>query len=239
VDFLDTYSFITTYRNRPECLKGFISNVRRYYPLSEIIIVEQKNDAIYIQGQLYNLGYSFSNGQFIILMDADIRFRNRLQFSTLMAKYKHPFIAYDRLINCKEDGTLLDVRFGSNKANGGCCIFTRSQFEESSGYSNLLFGWGGDDDVINKRVNGFRRMQNTLLHVKHDIAKRDPEIYDENVRLLETEEQRKKDLDGFRQTIGHVESLSWNKNVLHVQFDKIGVVPSFAYASLLRSHLWK
>src|SRR5574343_324992 len=113
-------SFLVTYRGNKELLEDYIDSVRKYYPNSEIVISEQYNDFIFLQGQLFNLAYTHSNGDLVILMDADIRFRNCINFEKWMLLLKHPYIGYNKIFDCTKEGKLLRVRPGSDRTHGGC-----------------------------------------------------------------------------------------------------------------------
>jgi GT2 family glycosyltransferase len=43
-------------------------------------------------------------------------------------------------------------RLPYEKIFGGVTEFRREQFEKINGFSNLFFGWGGEDDDIRERV---------------------------------------------------------------------------------------
>jgi len=230
-------SFIATYRNRNNQLEEFIKSLDKYYPSSEIVIAEQKNEKAFVQGQLFNLAYPHSHGDMIVLMDIDMRYTKKVDFLESMNKLKHPFIGYNQILNCNITGKISGIRNGSSISLGGCSVFTRSQFEASSGYSNLMCGWGGEDDILNIRVNGFKRIDNTLLHIDHSRRNIGGQDHDINVRLYKTERERNKELDGFRQTVGNLVYKEVKDNVMHLGFDGIGVVPTFVYKNLLRISL--
>jgi len=226
-------SFIVTYRDRKSQLEGFIRSIKGFYPKAEIVVSEQGYKGEFLQGQLFNLAYPYSGGGVVILMDADIRFQHKVDFSEVADWVQHPFIGYDRILNCTENGRILGERKGIVGCYGGCCVFTRKQFEDSYGYSNLIMGWGGDDTILNNRVGGFKRIVNTVLHVDHGRRKH-PHLYERNAVLCRTEHERKKELDGFRQTIGNLMNRTDQDGVVHLVFDRIGVVPNFAYRDLLK-----
>jgi glycosyltransferase involved in cell wall biosynthesis len=227
-------SFIVTYRDREEMLRGYLRSIQSFYPTSQIIISEQCDDKPFLQGQLFNLGYKHSDGKIIVLMDVDIRFRRKLDIVDYMQQIQHPFLAYSELFHCDDTDRIRGVRGGSNCSNGGCCVFTREQFEASCGYSNLIVGWGGDDDIMSNRVGGFRRIDNVMFHIQHPrmYCK---EIHDGNAEICRTEHQRDKRLDGFRQTTGRLVKERTEGNALYLGYDQIGVTSDFAYSELLRN----
>jgi len=190
-------SFLVTYRNRKEQLESFVQSIQKLYPNSEIIISEQGNDKPFVQGQLFNLAYLYSQGSIVVLMDVDLRFTAPVNFEWHMQKINHPFMGYNKILNCDSTGKVLGERRHSSISHGGCCVFTRTQFDEANGYSNLMCGWGGEDDMLNIRVGKFKRINNTLHHIDHERTI-DPKIYDQNVILYHTEKDRNNHLDGFR-----------------------------------------
>lgn len=227
-------SFIVSHRDRLQMLNGFISSISSFYPSSQIIIAEQRDDKPFAQGQLLNLGYTYSSGKIVVFMDVDIRFRSKLNLPALVNNIDHPFLAYNRLFHCDESGKMMGMRGGSDKSNGGCCVFTRGQFEETSGYSNLVIGWGADDDILNMRVGGFVRLKNVMLHVYHPKVKMN-HTYEGNLEALRTENKREKGLDGFRQTRAKLVSGRTRKNIIYLSFENIGVCSDFAYGDLVRN----
>jgi len=229
-------SFIVTYRDRKDELKDYIHFLRLFYPDSEIVVSEQRNDKPFMQGQLINLAFRYSHGDIVIFMDLDLRFIKFVDFTYHMDSLKKPFMGYNRIINYDKDNTFLGLRMHSNMSHGGCCVFTRKQFEKSNGYSNLMCGWGGEDDILNKRIHGYGRVQNVLRHMEH-ARNIDGDHYAINVRLYHTDKDRKKKFDGLEQTIGNLIEKRIENNVLYLAFDIIGVTPNFMYKDLLREEL--
>lgn len=229
-------NFLVSYRDREEVLSGFVKSVQKFYPLSKIIIAEQCDDKPFLQGQLLNLCFQNSVGDILVFMDVDIRFKEKLNIPKFVKMIDHPFIAYNDLWHCDNNGRILGVRKGCAGAFGGCCVFTRKQFQDSGGYSNLIVGWGADDSILNERVGGFERLIQIMLHVKHTRLKRD-DTYAGNVHIYETDKNRNKHLDGFRQTTARLLREHINGNVLHLRFDNIGVTPDFAYPELVREQI--
>jgi len=227
-------SFIVTYRDRSAQLADYIKMLDCFYNKNEyeVVISEQKNNGIFMQGQLFNLAYSFSRSDIIVLMDIDIRFTKPVDFYRHMRALNHPFMGYNKILNCTSDGTILEVRKHSNISHGGCCVFTRKQFEDSSGFSNLMFGWGGEDDIVNIRIGKYNRITNTLLHIEHP-RRTNYSGYSGNVVMYRSDKQRKKELDGFRQTKADLIKKTVTDNIVHLEFDNIGVVEDFMYKELL------
>ena len=226
-------NFLVSYRDRKNMLSYFVKSIHKFYPESKIIIAEQCDNKPFLQGQLLNLAYKHSIGKIVVFMDVDIRFRKKLDILEIVSTINNPFLAYNDLWHCDVNGRVVGIRRGSDSSNGGCCVFTREQFEASSGYSNLLVGWGGDDDLLNERVGGFVRLENVMLHVIHSRLKRG-EIYEGNLYAYKTDAMRDKHLDGFRQTTARLLNKDDDGNKLHLCFDNIGVVPDFVYPELVR-----
>lgn len=227
-------SFITTHRNRRAELTAFIGSIRTFYPTAEIVVCEQCDNRQFLQGQLHNLGYIHSHGDLVVFMDVDLRFQKCIELLDCMDRIQKPFLAYNKIFNCTNNGRVLREREGSRRSNGGCCVFTREQFEQANGYSNLMGGWGGEDDVLRIRIGGkYERLKNTLLHIVHERRK-SSDTYEGNVVLLEMEKDRVKELDGFRQTTAKKKYTKKKEDVLYLGFSDIGVVSTFAYRCSLR-----
>lgn len=230
------YSFIVTHRNRPELLDGYKTMLRKFHPIDQLIVVEQGNDLPFMQGQLFNLGFTHAIGDMIILMDIDMRFTVPVNFYEHMKTIQKPFMGYDKIINIDANGNQIGIREMSQYSHGGCCVFTRKQFEDSCGYSNLMCWWGAEDDILNIRVGGFRRIHNTLHHVQHERSIHGSH-YDTNVKIYHSEKTRRKELDGYKQTVASLIKKEQNKNTLTLVYDKISVVPDYKYRELLREVL--
>jgi hypothetical protein len=230
------YSFITTHRNRDELLNEFRAMIHQQYPNDELIVVEQWNDLPFMQGQLYNLAVPHSTGEIVILMDVDMRFTIPVDFKHHMQRLQRPFIGYDRIINVDGNGKEQGIREFSHASHGGCCVFTRKQWELSCGFSNLMCWWGGEDDILNQRVGGYARISNMLHHITHERSI-NGHHYDINVKMYHSDSKRKKELDGYKQTVGNLVRNERVGNDLYLAYDRISVVPDFQYRDLLRDIL--
>lgn len=232
--------FIIPVRNRDNHISGFIQNIKTFYPNSNIILVEQVDDNKFAKGQLNNLGFLNSTSDLLIFMDIDIRFTLRVDFEAEMQVLDHPFVGFDQIIQVNEDETEFQItrpRHDDISLNWGmCCVFTREQFENANGYSNMYFNWGSEDDSLAKRINGYKRIQNILYHVAH-LSNYNHEEYLKNYELLITENLRNKLKDGYRQTIAEKVSEIVEDNVLFLKYRNISVNGDFEYLTLLEKRL--
>jgi glycosyltransferase involved in cell wall biosynthesis len=232
-------SFVVPYhRNRVGNLKYLPSNFLNFYPDSEIIIAEQNDDKPFKRGQLCNLGFKESLGDIIVFIDVDIRFLNELDIVALVESVKRPFLPWDHRSEVREEGgviSLLNERIHTLQGFGGCSVFTRNQFENSFGFSNLCEGWGAEDTILNLRVGGYSRLKGDLFHIKHPSFRDtfDPnkdELVINNRRVLATHADRPPKNDSLNHTVAECfYAKSENKRIKHCQFTNISVSEDFIY----------
>jgi hypothetical protein len=238
-------SLIVPYRDRlkhlPGCLQTFAEHVGEEY---EVLISEQAEGGYFLRGQLANLVFSRAAGEIVAIMDVDARFLVRQEFSRWSAEQGKPFLPWTRVVDVAEDqaGRLTPLEapmaWAGNSA-GMCCVLTCGQFEASNGFSNLMFGWGSEDNVLDRRVHRFTRLDLNIAHVAHraDRAKvvRTARRAN-NILLCLTDSRRNLAADSFRQTLATElprEVLSQSPRIVKYAWRDITVPADFAYRELL------
>jgi glycosyltransferase involved in cell wall biosynthesis len=247
-------SFIIPINERKkDRLNGLFYNISKYYggPSKdnyEIIVVEQDKNEPFKLGQNRNIGFKFSCGNIIVFLDVDIRLKNKLDFYKILEDSKNrSVICWEYIIQVKEDENCNIVEIG-NKAKGkgksGCIVFTREQYEKSCGHSNLIVGWGKEDDVLSYRTNIIRLNGNEIYHVYHKDKRElwglKKEILgkalDRNVKIVNMVRDGiiNKDEDGFNQTIFKVESYKQDSSgfIKHYNISNIIIPYNYSYIDL-------
>jgi len=142
--FVSDVVFVVPYRDRAEHLSLFTEHIRDWGIPVRIVVVEQGQDRKFNRGALLNVGYNEAaagGARRVIFHDVDL-----LPDSTLLRMYFAPWptpivhfgARFERYNNTRAYlGGVLGVVVGPHFV----------------GFSNLFFGWGGEDDSFYRRVD--------------------------------------------------------------------------------------
>lgn len=226
-------------QSRAFLLEGCIYAIKRAYaPVPhEIIVIEQDEKEPFKLGQVRNIGFIKSSGDTIVFIDVDIRLIHPINFFDLLVFYKKPFVAWDRLFNISENflGTYTILNRVHRCGAGGCTVFTRNQFEQSGGHSNLLLGWGSEDELIARRCRA-KRSHNNLYHVFHTDYSgpygKNGSYRDHNRAIYLSDDNRYRTKDSFKQTVWDEIELKDLGSIKHYLVWDIRVPDTFEYKDL-------
>lgn len=229
-------------QNRLYLLDGLIYNIKCFYRgcQYEIVVIEQHVDEPFKLGQVRNIGFQKSRGRCIVIIDVDIRFKEKIDFEEMTIRMKRPFVPWSLLRTVIEDkikGITVTQEIQKRPGHGGCIAFSRAQFEQSNGYSNLLIGWGAEDSIISIRCP-LTKLGMELYHVKHSkqsgkFGVNSKATY-HNQRMYNSDNTRNKMLDGYRQTMFDEVIISNKGTIKHYIVSNIRVDDSFEYMDLYK-----
>lgn len=232
-------------------LPGAIYNISELYNEAfEIIISYQIDTKVFKLGPMRNLGFKQTTGDIVVFFDVDMRLPTKVNFRQYLDSLSDPFLAWDRLAHITEDhlGQYKIVKSPKiGLGQGGCIVFSPAKFKECHGYSNLVVGWGKEDEMLARRYSTNRfnymtpRINNVIYHVQHPTNRLlwGKDMMEENNKLFRSAGTRDPKLDSYRQTIGYRVSfserkLSENQYVRTYKFKDVGVVDDFEYMDLYR-----
>ncbi|XP_078487463.1 beta-1,4-galactosyltransferase 1-like [Ciona intestinalis] len=143
---------IVPFRDREHHLSYFLYYLHRLLHRQQlcyvIFVVEQNDDKPFNRGRLSNIGFKYasnlSNFDCYIIHDVDMiaeddriiytcRDRQVVHYTFLLSKYNYRLVYHGYA--------------------GGGIGYTKEQFEKTNGFPNEYYGWGGEDDDINIRIN--------------------------------------------------------------------------------------
>ena len=129
---------------------NLISNVKQYFAKTnieyKIVIAEQNDDNKFNRGYLLNIGFIESEKLFnenrehkykYIHMNTDYTFNLNRSFPVEILDFNKGF---------------LDLHRPPHPVLGAACVFDAESYKEINGFPNDLYGWGGDDWAIYKRI---------------------------------------------------------------------------------------
>jgi hypothetical protein len=244
-------SFIIPLNNRKlDRLAGLCYNISNFYlnDSYEIIIAEQDSKEPFKLGQMRNLGFKKSIGDIIVFLDVDIRFKEYIDFCSILKKIKNrPIVCWEFIIQVDEDKFFNIIeREGKRKGvgKGGCVAFTREKFIESCGNSNLIIGWGKEDNILDYRSKMERLMGQEIYHVFHNDKREKWGLGEDrsflglalsrNVRIANLVRDGKIDKykDGFEQTFADCTEIEIKDLYKHYFFSNVSVFDGFEYKNL-------
>nr|XP_039265414.1 beta-1,4-galactosyltransferase 1-like [Styela clava] len=197
--FKHSVAIIIPFRDREEHLRILLGHLipilQRQLIRYSVFVVSQMGKETFNKGRLMNTGFEFAvrTGQ-----------RSGIPFSCFIFQDVDLLPEYDTLrYQCSEGRNVVDhLSTSINKFDykplccgmtvGGVVAFGERQYRKVNGFPNSYWGWGGEDDDINKRIH-FRRLSivrpkeplGRYTMIKHDRDKLNPwnSQVDRNVRL--------------------------------------------------------
>lgn len=172
-------AIIVPYRDRQQHLELFL---RHMHPILQrqmleyrIFVVEQALPTVFNKASMMNIGYRIARSMFdfdcVVFHDVDMLTEDDRNFYTCADQPRHAGAYIDKY----------GYKLVYKDVFGGVTTFTNQQFLLVNGFSNMFYGWGGEDDDMLKRVlaRGFTitRYPQTVARykmIKHTGDQRNP-----------------------------------------------------------------
>lgn len=146
----DRVAIIVPYRDRAQHLCTLLLNL---HPLLQrqqldygIFVIEQKGDGPFNRAMLMNVGFvealKLYNYDCFIFHDVDLLPEDDRNLYTCPEQPRHMSVAVD----------VLKYKLPYQSIFGGVSALTRTQFQKVNGFSNMFWGWGGEDDDMSNRI---------------------------------------------------------------------------------------
>jgi hypothetical protein len=130
-------------------LISIINNIKTYFNQHNkqfvIYVAEQNNVLPFNRGILYNIAFIESEKLFSNIDRTYIHFN-----CDYLIDLSYPF---PEELNNFEPGFMDIFAIIEQPILGGCCAFNVGSYIKSNGFPNNLYGWGGEDWAIRRRIN--------------------------------------------------------------------------------------
>ncbi|KAJ8714925.1 hypothetical protein PYW08_004906 [Mythimna loreyi] len=142
---------IVPYRERVRNLGIFLNNIHPFLMRQkldyQIFVIEQHGTELFNKGRLLNAGFNemmkFNTFHCVVFHDLDLL---PMHESIL---YSCPTLPRHMCARVNDtEMRKYDQRYKFHNLFGGVVSMTRDQFERANGFSNLYFGWGGEDNDL-------------------------------------------------------------------------------------------
>eukprot|EP00088_Acartia_fossae_P012557 TRINITY_DN16472_c0_g1_i10.p1 TRINITY_DN16472_c0_g1~~TRINITY_DN16472_c0_g1_i10.p1 ORF type:complete len:367 (-),score=51.58 TRINITY_DN16472_c0_g1_i10:446-1546(-) len=143
-------AIIVPYRDRADHLKAFLFNIHRFLQRQQseygIFVVEQSGKGPFNRAMLMNVGAAEAIKQYdyqcFIFHDVDLMPEDDRNLYTCPIQPRHMSVSIDKF----------QYRLPYDEIFGGVSAMTVDQFRLVNGFSNLFWGWGGEDDDMANRL---------------------------------------------------------------------------------------
>ncbi|XP_074663053.1 beta-1,4-N-acetylgalactosaminyltransferase bre-4-like [Tubulanus polymorphus] len=195
----DKVALIVPYRHREDHLRIFLRHMHSFLQLQSIdytiFVIEQVDEFPFNRAALLNSGFIEAQKQAVydcfIFHDVDLLpedLRN-LYLCPPIRRARHLTVAIDTF----------NYTLPYSQLVGGALVMRRIDFQRVNGFSNLFWGWGGEDDEMHTRmliksirVIRYKSSISRYTMLKHPSARRNPNRF-----LLMTQSFRRYKNDGL------------------------------------------
>nr|DBA28589.1 TPA: hypothetical protein GDO54_008918 [Pyxicephalus adspersus] len=147
---LQKIAIVIPFRNREPHLKIWLYNMHPFLQKQQadygIYVVEQHGESKFNRAKLMNVGFSEAIKEYdyncFIFSDVDIIPMDQRNLYRCSTNPKHMANSLDKF----------NFRLLYQTLFGGIVAFTKEQFLKVNGFSNMFWGWGGEDDELYERV---------------------------------------------------------------------------------------
>ncbi|XP_073456666.1 beta-1,4-galactosyltransferase 1-like [Aquarana catesbeiana] len=147
---LQKIAIVIPFRNREQHLKIWLYNMHPFLQKQQadyaIYVVEQHGETKFNRAKLMNVGFSEAIKEYdyncFIFSDIDIIPMDQRNLYRCSENPRHLANSLDKF----------NFRLIYPTLFGGIVAFTKEQFLKVNGFSNMFWGWGGEDDELYERV---------------------------------------------------------------------------------------
>jgi len=143
-------AIIVPYRDREPHLRAFLLNIHRFLQRQQVMygvyVVEQDGNTPFNRAMLMNVGAAEAvkqqDFQCFIFHDVDLLPEDDRNLYTCPIQPRHMSVSIDSFL----------YRLPYDDIFGGVSALTVDQFQLVNGFSNMFWGWGGEDDDMANRL---------------------------------------------------------------------------------------
>lgn len=215
-----------------EVIKNFRFTFEKYFDSINFIVIEQCDNKIFMKGQLYNAAFNFANTDFIVLLDNDIYNFDSFDIIEKYNEFGGPYLAFDEIMQIKlNDSGYEKISSEKRYGHGAFAVMKKSDFQRVNGFSNLCFGWGAEDTILNEKIK-FKRMTHILGHINHPRRiNLTPNATKNNKRVFKLYQAKKikPQYDGLKQTIYNVVYNKKDNDIIYLGVKNVSVPKNYMY----------
>lgn len=231
-------SFIIPNRGGKD-LDKVIKNINDTYSdmNKEIIVVEQCDDKPFMRGQLFNIGVKYSNGKYLALSDNDIYHLRKVDWIGLYETSKKPIIGFKYIsqVTLQNGKPVITSTENCEVGYGGFNFMSKEDFLTANGFSNLMIGWGAEDNELFYRFPSYMRLPQNLGHLTHPKRANSNPKHTAINRKIWYNHLTDKRFDGYNETV-FTEVEKQISDRLTIRVNNITVPKNFKFMSLLNEH---
>lgn len=143
-------AIIVPYRDREDHLRAFLNNMHSLLPRQQIdygiFIVEQFGNGPFNRAMLMNVGAAEALKQYdfqcLVFHDVDLLPEDDRNLYSCPVQPRHMSVAINSFL----------YRLPYDDIFGGVSAMTVEHFRQVNGFSNMFWGWGGEDDDMSNRL---------------------------------------------------------------------------------------
>ena len=159
-------AIIVPYRDRSDQLVVFLRHLHPFLRKQQlhyrIYIVNQADNNKFNRAMLFNVGYREALKDFpwdcFIFHDVDLLPEDDRNLYNCPDNPRHMSVAVDKF----------KYKLPYKQIFGGVAAIRTNQFKKLNGFSNLFWGWGGEDDDMSKRIQ-YKRLK--IIRYRAEIAR--------------------------------------------------------------------